>query len=525
LAIFNLLALLLAFSASSAAFALDMETYYKVEDIAAPAGVVPETQGLSTLPDGRIVAAFAHGEVGIYNPSTKQWSIFAEGLHCPMGVLAVSDREIYVVQRPELTKLVDTDGDGKADQYTTICDAWGESGNYHEFANGLIRDKDGNFYVALGNGSNGGPARMEVRGKYSANGDTDKSHFSCVPYRGWVIRVSPTGEVTPIAPGFRQPNGLGFDAAGRLLVSDNQGDWVGTSKLHHVQPGKFYGHPPSLVWKPGFENKPPRDLGVDELDRMRTEGVVLFPHAIMANSPGQPLTDTTAGKFGPFAGQVFVTEFNIPRLMRVMLEDVAGQTQGAVTTFFDGPPLHSANIRMTFAPDGSLWTCSSERRNGWPGATGIQRISWTGKTPLDISEMHLTKTGFEMVTTKPLNPATITADTAWKARRYYYQYHESYGSPQVDVHDVKVTNVNVSQDRKRFTFDVDTIEPGFIYEFSLSGVKAEDGEPLLNTLIAYTLNRTLDGKAPSIPRPTPTGKTLGSGKDKPAAQKTKKTVE
>src|SRR4051812_23211423 len=66
---------------------------YSVEDIAPPDNVVPECGGLSFLPDGRLVAVFHHGEVYFYTPATKTWKLFAEGLHDPMGVLAISPTE------------------------------------------------------------------------------------------------------------------------------------------------------------------------------------------------------------------------------------------------------------------------------------------------------------------------------------------------------------------------------------------------------------------------------------------------
>src|SRR5262249_52972007 len=151
---------------------------------------------------------------------------------------------------------------------------------------------------------------------------------------------------------------LVMDGAGRLFSTDNQGDWVGTSKLHHILSGHFYGHAPSLAWREDFT----KNRTVLDLDKLRTEGSVLFSHAILANSPGQPVFDLSGGKFGPFGGQIFVTEFNIPRLLRVMLEEVHGEFQGAVTTFYNGPPLRAGGIRLAFAPDGSLWTSQSERK-------------------------------------------------------------------------------------------------------------------------------------------------------------------
>src|SRR5258706_8457723 len=135
---------------AAAAFSAEVNRYYRVEDIPAPPGVEPACSGLSFLPDGRLVASFDRGEICIYNPETRTWKQFASGLHTPMGLLAISEREVVVAQRPELTRLIDTDGDGVADEYRCISDAWGLSGNYHEFAFGLARDQAGNFYVPLG---------------------------------------------------------------------------------------------------------------------------------------------------------------------------------------------------------------------------------------------------------------------------------------------------------------------------------------------------------------------------------------
>jgi len=510
------LALMICGCAATAAGSPEVETaehYYSVETIPAPDGVVPECGGLGFLPDGRLVAVFDHGEVCFYDPAQRHWSTFAEGLHSPLGVLPISGREVLVCQRAELTRLIDSRGTGKADIYECVSDRWGISGNYHEFAYGPVRDARGNLYVALGMASPDGVTRYEVRGRTNSSEYNygRKSMYSSVPYRGWVAKIAPDGTFTPVADGFRQPNGIVLDPEGRLFVTDNQGDWVGTSKLFCVVPGAFYGHPGSLSWEPDWGGP----LSALELDKKRHEGNVLFPHAILANSPGQPVIDTTGGKFGPFAGQMFVTEFNTPRVLRVMLETVHGELQGATTPFYDGPPLRTGNIRLAFAPDGSLWVGQTERPKGWPAAAGIQRIAWKGQTPMDVLGLHLTATGFEFTFTKPVDPASAMRAEAYSGRRYYYLYRAGYGSPRIDVHDVRVGRVSVSPDGRRVGFDVDALKAGYIYEFTLRGIRAADGTPLINGLIAYTANRLQDGASRPIPRPAPTGEIRGRGSDQP----------
>ena len=83
---------------------------YRVETIPMPEGLTSETGAVEFLPDGRLVACFTRGEVMTYEPSTKKWKLFAEGLHDPLGILVVSNSELLIIQRPELTRVKDTDG-------------------------------------------------------------------------------------------------------------------------------------------------------------------------------------------------------------------------------------------------------------------------------------------------------------------------------------------------------------------------------------------------------------------------------
>jgi len=350
-----------------------MQAYYELETIALPPGLskshanANQVDGLDFFPDGRLAACFVDGQVYTLQPDTGQWRLFAEGLHTPLGIVVLNNREMVVCQRPEVTKLRDTDGDGVADEFEVLSDAFGISGNYHEFNFGPVRDKDGNFYVALGTASSGAGVRHQKRGVFNPLSYMDRM-YACVPYRGWVLKITPDGKTLPWASGFRTPNGLGFDLEGNLFVTDNQGDWVGTSKMHHVEAGKFYGHAASLLWRDGWEGRP-LSRPVAELDALRTPAAILFPHGLMSNSPTQPLVDSTSGGFGPFAGQMFVGEMNKGRIMRVALERVDGVLQGMCIPFYDGSGLKRGNNRMVFGPDHSLWVGHSN--HGWAGEKGL----------------------------------------------------------------------------------------------------------------------------------------------------------
>lgn len=472
---------------------------YSVETIEMPDGLTSETGGLGFLPDGRMVACFIRGEVMIYNTETKEWKLFAEGLHEPLGIMVISNSEFLVMQRPELTRIKDTDGDGLADLYEKVTDDFGISGNYHEFNYGPVKNKEGNLFIALNTASPGGAIKPQLRGKLNPFGRDMQSGiyemYSVVPYRGWIMKLKPNGKLQPFASGMRSPNGLGFDMEGNLFVTDNQSDWVETSTLYHVKEGNFYGHPASLVWNKNWKRGNPFVIPVNELDSMRTKAAVLFPQGIMANSPSQPLCDITEGKFGPFAGQLFVGEMNRDRIVRVMLEKVGEELQGACIPFIDGHGLRKGNNRLAFAPDGSLYV--GQIAFGWGGDRGIQRIVYNGEPPMDVYTMNLTSNGFDLTFTQPVDKIAATDPKNYNFRHYYYKYQRKSKnegadkSTQMDIQSVMVTQIKISPDQKKISITLDSLKPGYVYELKLGDITNTEGKPLENKLICYTLNKLI----------------------------------
>jgi len=107
-----------------------------------------------------------------------------------------------------------------ATRYVTVSAISGAfSGDYHEFAFGPARDRDGNFFITLNVGFGGG-------------------HQAKAPWRGWLVKITPKGELIPYATGLRSPNGIRFSPDGDLFYCDNQGEWVATNKMHHVRRGR-----------------------------------------------------------------------------------------------------------------------------------------------------------------------------------------------------------------------------------------------------------------------------------------------
>ena len=137
------------FSASAVAQESPMEEdYFRIMNVSSPEGAMLEVGGLTVLPSGDLGVSTRRGDVYIVeNPTSERpyFRKFASGLHEILG-LAYKDGGLYAAQRGELTKLVDTDMDGKADKYKTVY-AWPISGHYHEYSFGPKIAPDGDFFV------------------------------------------------------------------------------------------------------------------------------------------------------------------------------------------------------------------------------------------------------------------------------------------------------------------------------------------------------------------------------------------
>ncbi|WPP49481.1 DUF7133 domain-containing protein [Catalinimonas niigatensis] len=463
-----------------------LDDFYTVEDIPLPEGLLPEVGGMDFMPDGKLAVAFHRGEVMLYDPDSATWQLFARGLHDPLGVLAVNAQEMLVMQRPELTHLKDTDGDGEADEYMTVTDDFGMSGNYHEFAYGPIPDGKGNYILGFNAASNNAGVWDETRGAYNPLGNPGQGMYSPVPYRGWLMLLTKEDKLEPFASGFRSPDGIAFAPNGELFVTDNQGDWLGTSTLYHVEQNRHYGHIASLVWRKGWE----QDLNtvpVATFDSMRTKAAVLFPHNIMADSPTQPLFIPDSIDFGPFGGQLLVSEMDYPRIMRVMLEEVQGEMQGACISFMDSTGLTVGNHRMAFGPDGSLWV--GKTAYAWVGDQGIQRIRYNGGTPMDVLHMNVTPKGFDLTFTRPLNVEQASDKNNYHFNRYYYAYHAEYGSPRMDEQPVEIRHLTISDDRTKVSLELEEMVAGYVYDLQIDSLKSQKGVALKNRRMFYTVNR------------------------------------
>ncbi len=495
-----------AFVQDAPATAATEAEFYSVDHLSPPEGALLEVGGMDWLSDGRLLVSTRRGQVWIVtdslaaDPADARFSLFAEGLDEGLGLTVLREPQpdgsvrdaIYVVQRGELSQLIDSDGDDRCDTVRTVSQDFGISGNYHEFAFGLPVDNDGQLYMTLNVGF--GDPKWWIGQSFA-------------PWRGWAIRIDPkTGLTTPVASGFRSPAGHGRNAAGDLFITDNQGDWLPACPVVALKEGSWYGHPASLRWADDYASvgaMPPESEPL--VDRVRTRPAAWLPYK-WARSAGSLVEDSSAGKFGPFAGQMFVAEMTNGQVLRLQLEKVRGEWQGS--TFQFRQRIGSA-LRVLFAPDGTLF-CGLTNR-GWGGVApgdGIARVRWTGHMPFEMQTVHLLNNGFEVTFTEPLAPDVTPTTADVSLLQYDYNWWWEYGSPEQHTAPVEVRDVSLSPDRRVLTFHAE-VAPAMMARCVLSNMRSASGAPLLHDEFDYTVNQLPDGPlskqyiAKAVPPPPP----------------------
>ncbi|MBQ15873.1 MAG: hypothetical protein CMJ65_01985 [Planctomycetaceae bacterium] len=462
-----------------------------------PKDLVLEVSGMAVLDDKRLAVTIRKGEVwflgGVYDdpPGSLTYKRFAHALHEPLGLLKHGDG-FYTAQRTELTKLRDIDGDDVADEYLSIANGWGVTGNYHEYAYGPKLGRDGNLWLTLniGMGFKGDQRTRMVRNKGLG--------VAQARWRGWGVKITPQGKLIPVCAGMRSPSGLGANRAGDMFYTDQQGNWVGTNSLHHMRSGAFFHHPEALASMdlPGSPlrniTEIPNGLPFPEAARRLPAlkpPAVWFPYKKVGQSATDIVLDNSRGRFGPFDGQLFVGEFTLASISRVFLEKIDGQYQGACFPFREG--MASAVIRLAQGTDGSLFAGLSNR--GWSSlgtaSYGLQRLVWSGKMPFEIKELRARPDGFELVLTKPVDSSTAADTSSFAVNSYTYTYHATYGSNEILKKDLVIQSATVSADGYRIRLKIDGLRQMYVHEIHAPGLRSRDGLPLLHPAGYYTLNR------------------------------------
>ena len=423
---------------------------------------LPRVGAIAFMPDGRMLVSTWDTVGGVYlldNVETGDTSKIkvkriAAGLAEPLGIEVVNGN-IFVLQKQELTQLIDADGDEIIDEYRTICNSWGATGDFHEFAFGLVY-KDGYFYATLS---------MAMR---------LMAHEKQKPDRGRTIKIAMDGSYESINYGLRTPNGIGLGPGNEIFVNDNQGEWVPANKLIHVKKNEYHG----MRWghTDSLHEPPPVALPA-----------VYLPEDEIGNSPSEPVLV----KDGPYKGQMLHGDVRYGGIQRDFLEKVNGEYQGCVFRFTQG--LEAGINRMRFGPDGALYVGGVGMVGGWSWNEkqyGLQKLKYNGKPVFEMLAVHAQPNGFDIEMTEPLNDSIQISPADVIVQQWWYLPTVDYGGPKKDLEKLGVSSLNISTDRKHIYITLPGLkEKRVVYLRLPENLRSSGGRSLWSGETWYTLNK------------------------------------
>ena len=372
--------------------------------------------------DGRAAVVTFDGDVwqisGLSDSLDEvRWKRFASGLHEPLS-LGIRDETIFVFDRNGIWRLRDIDLNGEADAHELVSNAFTQTAETREYANGMKLAPDGSFIIAKG-------------------GQTGTSLGT---HNGSVLRVSPDGATIQVAGyGLRQPFIGVHPVTGLITASDQQGHYIPTTPLHIIQRGRYYGFLSLLLPKARY----PSTI---------EDALTWIPHAINPSGAGQVWL--VGAKMGPLNDALIHLGYYRPEVFLVRTHERGGVAQAAVV---------SVTRQLEFAPlngavgtsDGRLYIAGFQI---WGTAanqiSGLARLRHTGKASTLPREIVAMDEGMLVRFDVALDGPAATNPDNYSAERWNYARTPSYGSPHFKLDGSKgqeahfPTSAYLSKDRK-----------------------------------------------------------------------------
>lgn len=410
--------------------------------------------GVDAFPNGDLAVCSAHGDVwrvgGVDDTlSNVTWRRYASGLCQPLGLKMING-EVHVIERGQLTRLRDLNGDGEADSYESVNNAWHTGDGEHSFDTCLETDLGGNFY-------------------FYKTGDAE------TPQGGSLLRVSADGsKMETFATGFRHPIGLGASpTTGMITGADQEGNWMPSTRIDAFKEGGFYGD-----LRTHHRPAPPAEYD---------QPICWLPREA-DNSAGGQVWAPEQG-FGPLSGRLIHFSYGRCKPYLVMMERIGDRWQGGAIDL--GLHFLSGSARGRFHPrDGHLYVVGLR---GWQTAArrdgSLQRVRYTGKPWISASDLKAHADGVTLTFSQPISPAEGNDPGRYRIEQWNYRWSSEYGSKRWSVANpgeigqdlVPVLAAKVSKDGKSVRLTTPPLQPVMQMRINYT-LRTDKGEPCAGTI-------------------------------------------
>jgi putative membrane-bound dehydrogenase-like protein len=264
-----------------------------------------------------------------------RFTTFFEGTQLTMDIAVHPDGSVYLATRNEILRLRDADGDGKSDQQRRLV-FLDTKGNYpHNGISGLAFDSKGDLFFGLGENLGASYKLIGADGITLTGGGEGGSVFWCMAEGRKLRRV---------ATGFWNPFGICRDIFGRIFTVDNDPDAMPPCRLVHVVEGGDYGYQfrygrsgrhPFQCWDGQLPGTLPMVCGTGE-------------------APCEVLSYESDGLPREYVGDLLVTSWADHRVERYRLRERGASWVAERKPFVQGGE-NFRPVGLGVAPDGSLF--------------------------------------------------------------------------------------------------------------------------------------------------------------------------
>ncbi|MGV3530850.1 MAG: c-type cytochrome, partial [Chthoniobacteraceae bacterium] len=374
------------------------------------------------------------------------WRRFAGGLSEPLSI-EMAGGVPQVFTRNGLIRLHDQNGDGEADVYQVHSDAMFQTESTRGYPLDMEVDADGRTWCSIGG--------ISMKGKSLG------SAVPSSPHAGGIVEISANGtSVETIATRAREPFFARDTVAGRIAMSEQQGNFVPASGIFPVVPGANFGY------------------GTEEVADLALPSVWI-PHEADTSS-ASPLW-MRGSAFKEWEGGLLNLSYGTGRLFLVRPAGGWPAPRGAAIPLEieTGVPLLHGRVHPA---DGSIWFAGFRVYDSRvPDLQGIARLRPAEKSLAAPVDARVFADGVVMRFATPLKMYSVGPESI-RARSWQYKRTKAYGSPRLKQDGTPGTDavpsgqVFLSRDERSVFVHMpslkDTMQLEVRYDFQLS-----DGTP------------------------------------------------
>ncbi len=264
-----------------------------------------------------------------------RFTTFFEGTRSTMDLAVHPDGSVYVATRNEILRLRDTDGDGKADRKERLV-FLDTKGDYpHNGLSGLAFDSGGDLLFGMGENLGAGYKLIGADGTTIRGGGEGGNVFRCTADGKRLRRV---------ATGFWNPFGVHRDIYGRTFAVDNDPDSMPPCRLLHVVEGADFG----FQFRYGRSGRHPFQSWNGQLPG------TLPMMSGTGEAPCEVLSYESDGLPAEYRGDLLVTSWADHRVERYALKPHGASWVAERKPFVQGGR-DFRPVGLAVAPDGSLF--------------------------------------------------------------------------------------------------------------------------------------------------------------------------